>query len=170
VCLFVAAVLILVNIKKLDIYGQEMLIFIKSKGEAYLLNPVTIKTELGNIYLKRFANIGRPYIFSDTDTRTRFDWYRIELLVKYMGSDIACDLHLFGQKLEVERSIIELSDASIKIWGMAQPIIINGEEEGLLELFYVQGSNEVRLMLRSAPPVYMTTTLNGEILEFDTGW
>jgi hypothetical protein len=165
ICSFIVIISMFANIRTIDIYGHRILIFIKARGSAYLLNPVTIKTELGNIYLKRFANIGWPYIFSDADVRTRFDWYQIKLYAEYMGKDIEYDLNLFGQNISARS--IELGNRSIAIWDMVQPIIIDGEKQRLLGLYYVRGSNKIVLTLWGAPSFYMTTTLNGEILEVD---
>ena len=171
ICVFIVIVSTFINIKEIDIYGHKMLIFIKGRGSAYLLNPITIKTEFGSIYLKRFANIGRPYIFSDVDTRTRYDWDEIELSV-YTDKDIVCDLNLFGQKLEVKYPLIKLTARStISVRGIGQPIIVNGKKEILEDFYYfTSGSNEVLLTLRSAPTFNMTTTLNGEVLEINSGW
>jgi len=163
-CISILIILLCINVKKIDVYGHNMLVFIVDRGSAYLLNPVIIKTEFGNINLKRFANIGWPYIFSDADTRTRFDWNAIELNIKNMGKNIECNLNLFGQNIEVENSVIELHEKSIIIRNIYMPIIINGEEKVLLDLYYTAGSNKVNLTLNAAPPFFMTATLNGEIM------
>ena len=166
-CISIVTILLFINIKKIDVYGHNMLIFIAGRGSAYLLNPVIIKTEFGNINLKRFAKFGWPYIGSDADTRTRFDWYAIELNIRYMGKSIVCNLNLFGQNIEVANSVIELRKNSIIIHNIYMPIIINEEEEIVLGFSHYPGSNEVNLTLRAAPPFYMTTTLYGEIVEIN---
>lgn len=94
VCIIILFLLIMSRFKIVDIGGNKLFIFFGPNETGYLLNHITIKTEIGTIYLERF---GKVYPKPMMGFGIKYSlWY--ELKVK--GDEIEYDLTIFGEKIK----------------------------------------------------------------------
>jgi len=101
VCIIIILSFIVISrFKIVDIGSNKLFIFWKLDKTGCLLNPVTIKTEIGTIYLGKFEKV-YPKAMGFYGI-IYFLWY--ELMVE--GEEIEYDLTLFGEKIKNVESIL----------------------------------------------------------------
>jgi hypothetical protein len=151
--LIIFVVFIIPGFKNINIHDHYVYSF-KLNNVAYTLTPLTINTELGNIYLKRFAKI---------QIRTLTNSSRG--LIKIESGVFEHNLILFNEKLINIHTINFSPGAVITFDLLGQYIIIDGRQRNVIGIVFSKIGGNVRLILRSDQISNILVSLSGDIIE-----